>query len=544
VNGTPLLEVDSLRVRYGRATGVEKVSLTINDGEAVALVGPNGAGKTTTLRAIGGFLPREGVRRGGAVRFAGERIDARRPWHIARLGLATIPAVTKVFGHMTVREHLRMAGPATRGETSLDEALTLFPELARQLDTSAASLSGGQRQMLALTAATLMRPRLLLIDELSQGLSPAAVGTIAATLRTLSERGMAMLIVEQSLAVALSIASRCYALDAGLVVADGPAEEFASSEGVQASYLGVRHPARPGAGPRPSPEPAASEPAASELTAAEPTAMRPGAGDPEAATAPALAIRVEHVSISFRGIAALSDVSLDVGSGECLGMVGPNGAGKSTLLNCINLAVQPDEGQIWIAGRPVRRMRPHQLAALGVARTFQSAELWRGLTVGEVVALGAHSRRLADRKARDVARQSLDLVGLNVRLDARVGDLPYGHAKLVDLARALAADPSVLLLDEPASGLSAQERVTMTRILLKIGGDMNLTQVIVEHDMQLVQDCCSRIAVLSHGQVIADGPPGQVLADPRVAEELLGMSAGAGTGTGTGTDDVRDEAPA
>jgi ABC-type branched-subunit amino acid transport system ATPase component len=536
MNGTPLLEVDSLRVRYGRATGVDKVSLTINDGEAVALVGPNGAGKTTTLRAIGGFLPREGIRRSGAVRFAGERIDDRRPWHISRLGLATIPAVTKVFGHMTVREHLRMAAP-TRAETSLDEALALFPELARQLDTSAASLSGGQRQMLALTAATLMKPRLLLIDELSQGLSPAAVGTIAGTLRTLSERGMAMLIVEQSLAVALSLATRCYALDAGLVVAEGPAEEFASSEGVQASYLGVRHPARPGTV---SPETSISQPPLSEQAVSEhePTAMRPGAADPEAATAPALAIRVEHVSISFRGIAALSDVSLDVGSGECLGMVGPNGAGKSTLLNCINLAVQPDEGQIWIAGRPVRRMRPHQLAALGVARTFQSAELWRGLTVGEVVALGAHSRRLADRKARDVARQSLDLVGLNVRLDARVGDLPYGHAKLVDLARALAADPSVLLLDEPASGLSAQERVTMTRILLKIGGDTNLTQVIVEHDMQLVQDCCSRIAVLSHGQVIADGPPGQVLADPRVAEELLGMSAG------TGTDDVRDGAPA
>jgi ABC-type branched-subunit amino acid transport system ATPase component len=513
VNAAPLLEVDSLRVRYGRATGVEKVSLTINDGEAVALVGPNGAGKTTTLRAIGGFLPREGVRRGGAVRFAGERIDDRRPWHIARLGLATIPAVTKVFGHMTVREHLRMAAPPTRGESSLDEALTLFPELARQLDTSAASLSGGQRQMLALTAATLMKPRLLLIDELSQGLSPAAVGTIAGTLRTLSERGMAMLIVEQSLAVALSLATRCYALDAGLVVAEGPAEEFASSEGVQASYLGVRQPARPEGGPRPS---------------------------PEAVAAPAPAIRVEHVSISFRGIAALSDVSLDVGSGECLGMVGPNGAGKSTLLNCINLAVQPDEGQIWIAGRPVRRMRPHQLAALGVARTFQSAELWRGLTVGEVVALGAHSRRLADREARDVARQALDLVGLDVRTDTKVGDLPYGHAKLVDLARALAADPSVLLLDEPASGLSAQERVTMTRILLKIGGDTNLTQVIVEHDMQLVQDCCSRIAVLSHGQVIADGPPALVLADPRVAEELLGMPAV----SGAGPDDVRDGAPA
>jgi ABC-type branched-subunit amino acid transport system ATPase component len=528
VNGGTLLEVDSLRVRYGRATGVEKVSLTIDDGEAVALVGPNGAGKTTTLRAIGGFLPREGVRRAGTVRFAGQRIDDRRPWHISRLGVATIPAVTKVFGHMTVGEHLRMAAG---GEASLDEALALFPELARQLNTAAASLSGGQRQMLALTAATLMRPKLLLIDELSQGLSPAAVASIAGTLRTLSERGMAMLIVEQSLAVALSIATRCYALDAGLVVAEGPAEEFASSEGVQASYLGHRPAARPEA-----------EPAATPAAAPTPAGVPAPTPAPRPAPADAMpAIRVQHVSISFRGIAALSDVSLDIGAGECLGMVGPNGAGKSTLLNCINLAVQPDHGQIWIAGRPVRKMRPHQLAGLGVARTFQSAELWRGMTVSEVVALGVHCRRLPNREAREVARHALDQVGLNLRSDARIGDLPYGHAKLVDLARALAADPSVLLLDEPASGLAPEERVTMTRILQKIGGDLKLTQVIVEHDMQLVQDCCQRIVVLSHGQVIGDGPPGQVLADQRVAEELLGMSAGPGAAA---AGDVRDGAPA
>jgi ABC-type branched-subunit amino acid transport system ATPase component len=493
------LSVTGLSVRYGRVSGVENVSFTVARGETVALVGPNGAGKTSTLRAIAGLLPRSGVRVRGEIMVGERSVRGWSPWQVAGLGVAMIPAVTKVFPHLTVKEHLQMSGRKLRsGEYDAAQArvLELVPRLGSRLSAPAAALSGGERQMLALGAATMHRPSLLMIDELSQGLAPSAVAAIVEALRTLTADGLSLLVVEQSLDTALSLASRCYALESGRVSAEGPAERFHESAELAGSYLG-----RQSAPDGPAPAAVAGQ-------------------DNEEPC-----IKVTGLSVRFRGLQALSDVTIAVQPGQTVGLIGPNGAGKSTLLNCVNGAVRPTAGEITLSGRAIRSLRPHQIARLGVARTFQNAELWKSMEVLDVVQLGTHTARLSRRAALARARTALEFVGMTGIETSAIADLPYGHAKLVDLARALATEPEILLLDEPASGLTQSERSAMAKILVRVGADLNITTVIVEHDMQMVRECCAQVIVLSHGRVIAEGDPDTVLAADDVARELLGLTA-------------------
>jgi ABC-type branched-subunit amino acid transport system ATPase component len=492
------LSVEGLSVRYGRVSGVEDVSFTIAQGETVALVGPNGAGKTSTLRAIAGLLPRSGVRVRGQIMVGDHSVRGSSPWQVAALGVSMIPAVTKVFPHLTAKEHLQMGGRKLKSaqyDVAYAHALDLFPRLGSRLSAPAAALSGGERQMLALAAATMQRPSLLMIDELSQGLAPSAVAVIVEALQKLTAEGLTLLVVEQSLGTALSLADRCYALESGRVSAHGPAEQFRSSADLAANYLG-----RQSASAAPEPEPARA------------------AGDEEPC------ITVAGLSVRFRGLQALSDVTIAVDRRQTVGLIGPNGAGKSTLLNCINGVVRPTAGEIALNGRSIRSLRPDQIARLGVARSFQNAELWKSMEVLDVVQLGTHTARPRRQAALARARVALDFVGMAGVEGRAVADLPYGHAKLVDLARALASEPEILLLDEPASGLTQAERAAMAQILVRVGAELKITTVIVEHDMQMVRECCARVIVLSHGRVIAQGSPDTVLAEEAVAKELLGLT--------------------
>ena len=490
-----LLSIDDVRASYGKVTALQGVSLYVNPGETIGVVGPNGAGKTTLLRAIGGVLSGATLQVKGTLHFDGRRLDGR-PWSRANRGIAMIPSTVKVFAQLTVKEHLQMA--ARRGHTDFAEALEVFPRLHERLEAPASMLSGGERQMLALTAAILRRPKLVLIDELSQGLSPAAVGTIVKVLQGLRDQGLSMVVVEQSLATAISLADRCYALDVGRVVDSGPASHFAESDEARESYLGKLN--RPVA--------VVTPPVKRDVNSRE-------------AEPPVLAVRNVHVE--FRGIKALRDVSFDVPDGQSLGLVGPNGAGKSTLLNCINGIVRPSTGAIALFGTPIDTVSANGVAELGVARTFQSAEIWREMSVEEVVAVGTHVLRLSRSATQKVASESLGLVGLERVAKSKIKDLPYGHAKLVDIARALALRPKLLLLDEPAAGLAAGERVEMVRLLARVHDELGITQIVVEHDMTLVKDVCERLIVLSHGQVIGDGLPEDVLKDENVERELLGL---------------------
>jgi branched-chain amino acid transport system ATP-binding protein len=233
-----LLEVENLVARYGRITALGGISLSVGEGEIVTLIGANGAGKTTTLRAISGLLrPAEGT-----IRFDGRDLTRLAPNAIVRAGVGHAPEGRRIFPRMTVRENLELGAYTRRSRTEIaadtERVLTLFPRLRERYAQRAGTMSGGEQQMLAMARALMARPRLLLLDEPSLGLSPLLVQTIFAVIRELNAAGTTVLLIEQNARQALAIASRGYVLEVGRIAHSGPAAELAASEAVRASYLG------------------------------------------------------------------------------------------------------------------------------------------------------------------------------------------------------------------------------------------------------------------------------------------------------------------
>jgi branched-chain amino acid transport system ATP-binding protein len=234
----PLLELKDVHARYGPIRALHGVSLTVDDGEVVALLGANGAGKTTTLRSISSM-----TRTSGEISFADRRIARKSPEFVARRGIAHVPEGRGLFPELTVWENLRMgaAGPGRRVsfEQEAKRIVGYFPWIERRRDQPAATLSGGEQQMLALGRALISRPRLLMLDEPSLGLAPTIVRELFATVRQLNEEeGLTVLVVEQNATIALDVASRAYVLEVGRVAVEGTSDELQRHEGVRKSYLG------------------------------------------------------------------------------------------------------------------------------------------------------------------------------------------------------------------------------------------------------------------------------------------------------------------
>ena len=270
-------------------------------------------------------------------------------------------------------------------------------------------------------------------------------------------------------------------------------------------------------------------------------------------------LEVRSVTVRFGGITALDDVSLTAAPRQVTGIIGPNGAGKTTLLNVLCGLVRPESGQIRFGGRELTRLRPHKLAALGIARTLQGVGLFDGLSVAENVMVGATSHARAgfwsglfglprsdrdERQLRQLAVEALDRVGAADLADAMPGTLAYGLRKRVALARALVARPRLLLLDEPASGLSESELPELGGLISRFTDDASV--VVIEHRMDLMMSVCHTITVLDFGKVIADGTPAEVQASPAVTAAYLGVDAeGAAQVTGAEAADARSSgAPA
>jgi branched-chain amino acid transport system ATP-binding protein len=248
-------------------------------------------------------------------------------------------------------------------------------------------------------------------------------------------------------------------------------------------------------------------------------------------------LEVSEVSVRFGGLTALNAVSLTVAPRQVVGVIGPNGAGKTTLLNVLCGFLRPDEGQVLIDGRHYRNLRPHRLAGLGIARTLQGVGLFERLSVIENVMIGASCRATAgfwpallglpqssrdERRLRQEASQALDRVGAAGVADAWPGELPYGMRKRIALARALAARPNLLLLDEPASGLAEAELDELGGLIRELAAETSL--VIVEHHMDLMMSVCDSLVVLDFGKVISRGSPQEIQADPAVTAAYLGAS--------------------
>ena len=260
-------------------------------------------------------------------------------------------------------------------------------------------------------------------------------------------------------------------------------------------------------------------------------------------------LSVRRLTVRFGGLTALDDVSLTVGPRQVMGIIGPNGAGKTTLLNVLCGFVKPDSGQIEFDGRELTRLQPHRLAGMGIARTLQGVGLFAGLSVIENVMVGATSQARAgfwsamlglprsdrdERRLREQAMQALDRVGAADLADSMPGALPHGPRKRVALARALVAQPRLLLLDEPASGLSENELPELGELMRRLADDISV--VVIEHRMDLMMSVCDTIFVLDFGKVIAAGPPAQVQSDPAVTDAYLGAETGATGATGGDAD--------
>ena len=251
---------------------------------------------------------------------------------------------------------------------------------------------------------------------------------------------------------------------------------------------------------------------------------------------PGSVIEVHSVTVRFGGLTALDAVSLAVPPQHVMGVIGPNGAGKTTLLNVLCGFIRPDDGEVYFGGRR-HQVRPHQLAALGVARTLQGVGLYSGLTALENVMVGATSKAKAgfwsallalpragldERMMRDLARQALDRVGAGQVADTRPAELPYGMRKKVALARALVAKPGLILLDEPASGLSEVELAELAALIRDLATEGSL--MVIEHHMDLMMSVCDSIVVLDFGKVIATGSPREVQDNPAVTAAYLGTA--------------------
>jgi branched-chain amino acid transport system ATP-binding protein len=267
------------------------------------------------------------------------------------------------------------------------------------------------------------------------------------------------------------------------------------------------------------------------------TASHP-AGEPEGPPAPVV-LRGEALVKEFGGLVAVNDVSIEIPTHTIVSIIGPNGAGKTTLFNMLTGLYKPTQGRILFAGRDITRTRPDIITGLGIARTFQNIRLFGAMTALENVMVGRHCRmraglfgsifrtprvRREERTVRERAASTLAYVGLKPSQFGQLAiNLSYGDQRRVEIARALASDPKLLLLDEPTAGMNPQESAALTNFMRKLRDELDLTILLIEHDMKVIMDVSERITVLDHGEKIAEGPPTEVRANQRVIEAYLGV---------------------
>ncbi|MEO6206222.1 MAG: MFS transporter [Mycobacteriales bacterium] len=509
-----LLVCRDVDVEYSGVQVLFGVDLDVARGEIVALVGTNGAGKSTMLRAISGAQEASN----GAIFLDGRDITHLPPHQNAALGVVTMPGGAAVFPSLSVAENLRAAAWTLQDDPEAvaartEEVLTLFPVLRERADQQAGSLSGGEQQMVGISQALLMAPTLLMVDELSLGLAPKVVEQLLDVLRILNARGTTIILVEQSLNVALTIANRAVFMEKGTVRFSGPTEELLRRPDlVRSVFMGGASGGTRG------------------------TARRPYVA-PDSVTPPAL--QVGNISVRFGGINALSGVDLSVLPGQVVGIIGPNGAGKTTLFDVISGFVRPDSGTVSLAGTDVSGSAADTRARLGLGRSFQNARLFPALTVRENIAVALERRtvknpvlgavwapqvRSSERRIRKQVERLVDLLGLTSYADKVLGELSTGSRRAVDVACIIALEPSILLLDEPSSGLAQAETEALGPLLTRIVKETGCGMLVIEHDIPLVTSLSDQLVAMESGRVLLSGNPTEVQQDPRVLASYLAAS--------------------
>ncbi|MDQ2648161.1 MAG: ATP-binding cassette domain-containing protein [Actinomycetota bacterium] len=536
----PFLAVRDLDASYGPVQILFGLDLDIYEGEIVALLGTNGAGKSTLFKCITNLLEPTA----GSVRFAGQELRGLPTDQIARQGVVMMPGGKSVFPTLTVRDNLRLACWMLKGDPAAvrdaeERVLDMFPRLGERIDQLAGNLSGGEQQMLAISQALIPDPRLLLIDELSLGLAPTIVGQLIDVVQGIHASGLTIVVVEQSINVALRLAERAVFMEKGEFRFTGSTQDLLDRPDILRSVFiaGANATSANGAVPKPSRRTRKALAAKQEevaAAAADPERIPPG---PDA---PAI-LECSEIVKRFGGILAVDHVDLELREGEILGLIGQNGAGKTTLFDCISGFLPIDGGRVRFQGDDITDLKPHERAARGLGRSFQEARLFPSLTTAETLAV-ARERHLLSRSlvaaalGQPVAQQSeedvedkvdflIDLMGLEAFREKLTGELSTGTRRIVELAGLLASDPSVIVLDEPSGGVAQKESEALGPLLRRVQSVTGASILVIEHDMPLLSGLCDRMIALELGSVIAEGTPAEVLADQNVIESYLGSDA-------------------
>ncbi|MDQ1436667.1 MAG: branched-chain amino acid transport system ATP-binding protein [Acidimicrobiaceae bacterium] len=506
--GSRLLICKDVDVSYGSVQVLFNVDLTLEEGEIVALLGTNGAGKSTLLRAISGTHEASN----GAIYMDGRDITHLPPNDISTLGVVSMPGGKAIFPGLTVSENLRLAlwnCPPDEAEGRIEEVLDFFPVLRDRMQQDAGSLSGGEQQMVALGQAFLGRPRLLMIDELSLGLSPAIVAQLLDIVRAIHAQGTTIVLVEQSVNVALSLASRAVFMEKGEVKFEGATADLLTRPDLMRSVY-VK-----GAG-----------------------ALTGGTADRRSTEVGRPLLEVAGLTKRYGGKLAVDDVSFTLHEGEALGIIGPNGAGKTTLFDLISGRQRADSGTVFLDGVDLSNESADARARARLVRRFQDARLFPSLTVHETLCVALERRldvrntfvlasrmpagRKSERRAKAAADRLIELFDLGSYRDKFVSDLSTGLRRVVDLACVIAAEPRVLLLDEPSSGIAQAEAENLAPLLRRVRYETGCSLLIIEHDMPLIRNVSNELIGMAEGRIIIQGPAEDVLGHPTIVSAYLG----------------------
>jgi branched-chain amino acid transport system ATP-binding protein len=505
-----LLRVRDLDVHYDTVQVLFNVNLEIGEGELIALLGTNGAGRSTLIKAISGILDPSS----GAIVFDGEDMTYTPADEVVGRGVVQVPGGRGVFPSLTVAENIRLAGwthrddPAYLAEAT-EQVLGYFPILRERWEQVSGNLSGGEQQMLTLGMAFITKPRLLMIDELSLGLAPVVVEQLLEIVRAIHARGTTIILVEQSVNVALSVAETAYFLEKGEVRFHGNTLELLDRPDIlRAVFLG--------------------DAAVTALERDEPISNE-------------VVLQATGLTKTYGGLRAVSDVSFDVRRGEILGIIGPNGAGKTTLFDLLSGYIAPDFGTLVLDGHDITRLGPDQRAWRGLGRSFQDARLFPGLTIAETIALalerqvdvrdpfaiatGLPGTKASERKVRERVDELIDLVGLGAFRTKFIRELSTGSRRIVDICCLLAHEPVVMLFDEPSAGIAQREAEALAPMLLNVRDVTGATMIVIEHDMPLITAVADEILALDLGVVVVRGAADEVLHHPRVVAAYLGTAS-------------------
>ncbi|MGH3744253.1 MAG: ATP-binding cassette domain-containing protein [Mycobacteriales bacterium] len=522
---TALLACTSVNAAYGSMQVLFGVDLVVRTGEIVALLGTNGAGKSSLLRSITGLLPAQS----GTIRFDGADITSAATEDIAGRGLTMMPGGRGLFPSLSIEENLKVAAWALRRDPDrmrevLAEAAALFPILTERPSATAGDLSGGEQQMLSLAMAFIARPKLLCIDELSLGLAPAVVSRLLDAVRRIHEQGVTVIIVEQSVNVALLIAQRATFLEKGQVRFVGEAREILQhDELLRAVFIGGE-------------SSASLAPGGASARGRSPARRRSAGSSSQHPSEPIL--QCVGLRKSFGGIVAVDDADISVAQGEILGLIGHNGAGKTTIFDLVSGFLPADGGRIVLGAEDVTTFPAWARAAVGLGRSFQEARLFGSLTVDETLCI-AYERHLRSRDpfaaafrmpaaaASEAAVQEcvsalVEEFGLAAYRHRPTGSLSTGTRRIVEIACAVAQRPRVMLLDEPSGGVAQRETEALGPLLRRISRETGCAMIVIEHDMALLRSLCDRLVALELGRVIAQGSPPEVLSHPAVIASYLG----------------------